>query len=324
MFVDELEIEARAGRGGNGVVRWNREKYKPKGGPAGGNGGKGGDVYMRAVPDLSLLAKYRGAKTFKAENGESGMSAGKHGKDGDDLYIDVPAGATIYDTTHERTHVLTNAGETAKVLLGGRGGLGNEYFKSSTNRAPQQATKGKAGEYGAFRIELSLLVDIGLVGLPNAGKSTLLNALTNAHARTGAYPFTTLEPHLGDLYGFTIADIPGLIEGASKGKGLGDKFLRHVSRTKMLLHCISLENDDPTKVYQVVRSELEDFDTKLLEKEEWVVLTKSDLVDESEAEKKAATFKEQGTATYVVSAEQETGVKELSDALTKKLQSDNS
>lgn len=317
MFVDELEIEARAGRGGDGVVRWNRQKFKPKGGPAGGNGGKGGDVYIRAVNDLSLLGKYRGEKEFSAEDGDHGQDSSKHGKNGADLYIDVPKGATVHNLTHDRVHTVTEVGETEKILIGGNGGFGNEYFKSSTNRSPEQATKGKSGERATFRIELSLLVDIGLIGLPNAGKSTLLNALTNTTVRVGAYPFTTLEPHLGDLYGFTIADIPGLIEGASKGKGLGHKFLKHVSRTKMLLHCVSLENENPLEQYDIIRKELSNFDDALLEKEEWIVLTKSDLVDSDTVAEAEKRFQRENV--YVISAETGEGVKELSDTLVKKL-----
>lgn len=280
MFVDELTIYAKAGNGGDGVVRWSHEKFRPMAGPSGGNGGNGGDVYVRAVKDLNRLAKYTGKKSFLAERGTSGTNKSKAGSNGEDLYIDIPVGSKVTDIGRKRTFELTAVGETERILKGGSGGLGNEYFKSSTNQSPEQSTHGKTGETGDFLIEVSLVVDVGLIGLPNAGKSTLLNNLTNANSRIGAYPFTTLEPHLGDLFGFIIADIPGLISGAASGKGLGHKFLRHVSRTKMLLHLVSLEHEDPLKEYYAIRDELSKYDKSLIEKEEWIILTKKDLVEQ--------------------------------------------
>ena len=246
MFVDELEIYAKAGNGGNGVVRWRQEKYHPKGGPAGGDGGFGGDVYVRGVKDLNRLSKYTGNKKFIAANGSNGTNSSQHGANGGDMIIDIPVGSRVTDIERQRVFEILKEGELVKVLKGGRGGLGNEYFKSSTNTTPLESTNGTSGEEGNFLIEVALVVDVGLIGFPNAGKSTLLNSLTNAKSKIGAYPFTTLEPHLGDLYGYTIADIPGLIAGASAGKGLGHKFLRHVARTKMLLHLISLD-EEPTR-----------------------------------------------------------------------------
>lgn len=315
MFIDELEITAIAGRGGDGVVRWRREKGIEFGGPAGGNGGRGGDVYMRAVRDLSLLSKYTGEKEFRAQDGEPGAKRSKYGHNGDDLYIDVPVGATVTEVERERVYTFTYEGETHKILKGGYGGLGNEHFKSSTNRSPEQSTNGKAGERGTFKIELSLLVDVGLVGFPNAGKSTLINALTNTKARVGAYPFTTVEPHLGELYGFILADIPGLIEGASEGKGLGHKFLRHVTRTKMIFHCVSLEHDDVGVAYTTIRTELEKFDEALLAKDEWVILTKSDLVSDEVITKAHTHFEMLGKRVCAISAEKGVGIKEIGDAL---------
>lgn len=319
MFVDELTITARAGNGGNGVVRWRQEKNKPKGGPAGGNGGKGGDVYIRGVRDLGLLSKYTGTKEFKAMNGEEGRGSSQHGHDGDDCYVDIPVGAVISERGRERTYKIEYEGETHKILLGGKGGLGNEYFKSSTNRTPEQSTQGKKGEAGEFFIELSLVVDVGLVGFPNAGKTTLLNALTNTHARVGSYPFTTLEPHLGELYGFILADIPGLIAGASEGKGLGHKFLRHIRRTNMLLHCVSLEHEHVRDAYETIHTELKKFDPSLLEKNEWVILTKSDLMTKENIDRARADLAGCGGNILVISAENGEGIAELRDALVKEM-----
>jgi len=278
MFVDEITIRAKAGNGGNGVVRWLHEKFKPMAGPAGGNGGKGGDVYVRAAKDLNCLAKYTGNKFFEAEAGEAGTNNSQHGKNGMDTFIDVPVGSRIKDIERNRYFELTEVGETQRILKGGNGGLGNKYFKSSTNPSPTESTGGRTGEAGDFFIEVALMVDAGFIGLPNAGKSTLLNNLTNATSKVGAYPFTTLEPHLGDLYGYVLADIPGLIAGAAEGKGLGHRFLRHVARTKMLLHLVSLEHEDPLFQYYTIREELSKHDISLSDKEEWIILTKKDLV----------------------------------------------
>ena len=318
MFVDELTITAKAGRGGDGVVRWRHEKFVARGGPSGGNGGRGGNVYMRAVRDLGLLAKYTGAKEFKAQDGEAGQKSSRHGEGGTDLHIDVPVGATVTEEERNRTYTFLVEGETHCVLKGGRGGLGNEYFKSSINRSPEESTKGKRGEQGTFRIELSLIVDAGLIGLPNAGKSTLLNTLTHASAKVASYPFTTLEPHLGDLHGCILADIPGLVEGASIGKGLGHKFLKHIARTKMLIHCVSLENEDPVSAYTLVRDELGKFDPELLQKDEWIILTKADLISEEQRTQVQAAFtKANHVVSHIVTAELGEGVKELGDALVR-------
>lgn len=323
MFVDELTITAKAGKGGDGVVRWRHEKFVPMGGPAGGNGGNGGDVYMRAVRDVGLLAKYTGAKEFCAKDGESGQKRSRHGAGSDDLYIEVPVGATVTEEERGRVYTFLSEGETHKILRGGRGGLGNEHFKSSTNRSPEESTQGRIGEFGTFHIELSLIVDVGIIGLPNAGKSTLLNALTHATAKVGSYPFTTLEPHLGDLHGCILADIPGLIEGASEGKGLGHKFLRHITRTKMIMHCVSLENENPLETYNLVRAELSKFDTALLAKDEWIVLTKTDLVTKEKcAEVQKLFTKAKHTNVFLVSAEAGEGIKELGDSLVKHIRKD--
>jgi len=319
MFVDELTIYAKAGDGGNGVVRWRHEKFKPMAGPSGGDGGAGGDVFVRAVKDLNRLSKYTGNKNFIAEVGEAGLGQSKAGKNGNDLYIDVPVGSRITDVSRQRSFELTTVGETERILKGGNGGLGNEYFKSSVNRSPVESTQGKKGEAGDFLIEVSLVVDVGLIGQPNAGKSTLLNHLTNANSRIGAYPFTTLEPHLGDFYGFIIADIPGLIEGAADGKGLGHKFLRHVSRTKMLLHLVSLEHEDPVSEYYTIREELSKYDKSLSEKDEWIILTKKDLVDNDYIESIKSVLAKTEKRVLVIGQDDPESYKKLQDELTKHL-----
>ncbi len=319
MFVDEIRIKAKAGDGGDGVVRWRQEKFKPMSGPAGGNGGRGGDVYIKAVRDLSLLSKYTGSKEFKAQNGETGRSLSQHGKGSPDLYIEVPIGSRVTDLSRERSVELLEEGEVVKILKGGRGGLGNEYFKSSINRSPVEATKGKKGEQGDFLIELTLVVDVGLIGQPNAGKSTLLNEFTNATSAVANYPFTTLEPHLGDLYGYVMADIPGLIEGASSGKGLGHKFLKHVTKTKMLLHLVSLEENDPVLSYSTISKELSNFDKSLTEREEWIILTKKDLISQDKLDAVLSNIDIFKKRVFVVSVKTGEGVKNLRDQLVKRL-----
>ncbi len=319
MFVDELTIYAKAGNGGDGVVRWRQEKSMPMGGPAGGNGGNGGDVYVRAVKDLNRLSKYTGNKSFAAEAGESGDNRSKAGKNGEDTFIDIPVGSKVTDIERNRTFEITTVGQTERILKGGGGGLGNEYFKSSTNQAPVESTKGKPGEDGNFSLEVSLMVDVGLIGLPNAGKSTLLNNLTNSNSRIGAYPFTTLEPHLGDMYGFIIADIPGLIAGAATGKGLGHKFLRHVSRTKMLMHLVSLEHEDPLKEYYAIREELSQYDESLIKKEEWIILTKKDLVNQEDIDGIVSALEKTENRVFVIGQDDLESFKKLRDELTSHL-----
>jgi GTP-binding protein len=315
MFRDELTITASAGKGGNGVVRWRREKYRPKAGPAGGNGGRGGSVYVQAVPDVNKLAQYVGDTHFVADDGGAGQNQSMHGRNADDLYISVPVGSRVTDVDRDRTVMLEQVGESVKILRGGPGGLGNEQFKSSTNVAPEESTDGTAGESGTFLIEVLLVVDIGLIGLPNAGKSTLLNELTNARSAIGAYPFTTTEPHLGALHTLIIADIPGLIEGASSGKGLGHRFLRHVSRTKMLLHLVSLEEADPLAAYHTVRNELALYDSALAEKEEWIILTKSDTVSQSRVDEIMNGFNDSHQCVFVVSQYDDASIEAVSKAI---------
>ena len=277
-FVDELSIYMKAGDGGNGVERWKHEKGREFAGPSGGDGGDGGEVFVRAVRDVHILSKYRHEKEFHAGRGGNGGNNSLHGANGEDFILDLPMGSIVrnLDTGEETT--LLKEGEKVLLLKGGRGGYGNEHFKSSTNRSPKEHVPGTKGQEGEFHIELQIVADIGLIGLPNAGKSSLLNTLTRASAKTADYPFTTLEPNLGECYGYILADIPGLIEGASEGKGLGHKFLRHVKRTKMLAHLISLENENPLAVYETVRKELDAYDDVLAKKNEIIVLTKTDMV----------------------------------------------
>jgi GTP-binding protein len=271
---------------------------------------------------LGLLARYTGSKAFCAENGESGAKQNKYGKHGDDITIDVPVGSVVHDRERERTYTFLTLGETHRVLRGGRGGLGNLMFKSSINRSPEESTKGKKGESGTFFIEVSLIADAGLVGLPNAGKSTLINALTGTASKVGSYPFTTTEPLLGELHGIILADIPGLIEGASHGKGLGHKFLRHINRTRMILHCLDLTSDNILRDYAIIRNELETYSKELALKEEWIVLTKLDLVTE-ETQKEAISLLKSHTSSkvYIVSGELGINIKSLSDDLSRHLTS---
>ena len=267
-FVDELKIHMKAGNGGRGIVSWLHEKHKEYGGPAGGDGGNGGNVLVRAVRDIGILAKYRHEKQFCAENGGAGKAKSMHGANGVDLEILLPVGSVVTNLRTDKVVELLKEGETVVLLGGGRGGYGNEHFKSSKNVRPYEWTPGKPGEEADFFIELRLVADAGFIGLPNAGKSSLLNELSNAEALVGAYQFTTLEPNLGDFYGYILADIPGLIEGASEGRGLGHKFLRHIERTKILLHCVSLENNDLLAAYKTIRAELKAHSPALLEKSE--------------------------------------------------------
>lgn len=315
-FVDELTIHARAGKGGDGVVRWLHLKGKEYSGPAGGNGGDGGDVYIRGVRDISLLGRYRGEKKFEAGPGNDGEGYGRDGKHGKDLTIDLPVGSIVTNSSTGEVHELLRDGEIKLVLKGGRGGAGNEVFKSSVNRTPTESTPGQDGEAAELHIELRLIADAGLIGLPNAGKSSLLNALTGASAKVGAYAFTTLDPNLGAFYQFVLADIPGLIEGASAGKGLGSKFLRHIARTQLVLHCVSLESEDPVADYETVRSELGNVEgIDLAGKQEIIVLTKSDTRERAFIDQMIRLFKHKSGEVYVVSILDDAELKRFSDAL---------
>ncbi len=322
-FLDEITIEAAAGKGGDGVVQWRREKFIAKGGPNGGDGGRGGHVYIRAVRSFRVLDQYRSKKEFLAEDGKPGGSRSFTGADGDRLTIDFPVGSLVTNVTTGATYDLNKEGLEFKILTGGNGGFGNEHFKSSTNQAPDKATKGWPGDRAELHIVISLIADVGLIGFPNAGKSSLLNIITNAQAKVGDYPFTTLDPNLGDLYGYIIADIPGLIEGASEGKGLGHKFLRHISKTKVLVHLVSFEQANMMKSYETIRSELEKFDGKLDEKEEIILLTKTDTVSEEVVEATIKKFKKLGKPVFAVTLFDDSSIKVFSDELVRFLKKDN-
>ena len=335
-----MKIEAFAGRGGDGVVRWRQEKFIPKGGPSGGDAGRGGNFYILAVRDVHILSKYKAKKSFSAGRGEDGGNKSLHGANGEDFFLELPIGSIVTNLETDETWQLTEEGQKFMILKGGYGGFGNEHFKSSTNTTPKESREGAEGEKGNFKIELELFADVGFIGLPNAGKTSLLNSLTNAEGRVGDYAFTTLDPNLGDFYGYIIADIPGIIEGASEGKGLGVKFLRHIKRTKMLAHLVSFENlskgtTGMMKTYKEIRKELEQYDKKLglgeeglSSKDEIIILTKSDVIEDqkiitkkiNEFEKLPARLNSRsggGKKVFVVSLFDDKMVKKFRDELVK-------
>ena len=316
-FIDELKIYAEAGKGGDGVVRWRREKFIDKGGPVGGDGGRGGDVYAEAVRDIYALTEYRNQKEFFAEQGDPGGARSAHGKDGEKLVLKLPVGTVITNLDTGERYELVEQGQKLLLLRGGAGGYGNEHFKSSTNQSPQEALAGRPGETGHFHIELQLFADAGFIGLPNAGKSSLLNALTNASSKIGDYQFTTLDPSLGAFYGFVLADIPGLIEGANKGKGLGHKFLRHIKRTRLLVHLVSFENENMIETYETIRKELAAYDEELTQKAEIILLTKTDVTTPDRIKEMKTAFQKYGKQVYEITLFNDAEIKEFGDELIK-------
>lgn len=319
-FTDQITVRAKAGKGGDGVVRWLHEYAREFGGPSGGDGGNGGDVVFRAVRDLNILASYRGRAPFRAEDGEDGGNKNMAGKNGADVIIDVPVGAVVTRDHDGVKFEFLKDGETQVLLSGGRGGIGNSRFRSSVNQYPTEATPGKVGGESTFTIELRLIADAGLVGLPNAGKSSLLNAFTAARAKVGAYAFTTLEPNLGAYFGYVIADIPGLIEGAAEGKGLGHDFLRHVSRTKVLIHCVACDSEDPLKDYDTVRQEIAGYGSELSRKPEIVFLTKADMIPEKQITALQKLFKKRKLEAMPVSIIDDALLKGAGDVIVRFLQ----
>ncbi|MFC7289457.1 Obg family GTPase CgtA [Herminiimonas glaciei] len=298
-FIDEAKIEVIAGDGGNGVASFCREKFRPFGGPDGGDGGKGGSIYAVADRNINTLVDFRFAKMHKAKDGENGRGADCYGKGADDIKLRMPVGTLIIDNNDgELIADLTEHGQEILIAKGGEGGWGNIHFKSSTNRAPRQKSEGKEGERRELRLELKVLADIGLLGMPNAGKSTFISAVSNARPKIADYPFTTLHPNLGVVRvshekSFVIADIPGLIEGASDGAGLGIQFLRHLQRTRLLLHIVDLapfDNVDPVKEAKAIVKELKKYDEALFDKPRWLVLNKLDMVPEEERKKRVKDF----------------------------------
>src|SRR5690348_4302542 len=329
-FLDQAKIFVRSGAGGPGAVSFRREKFIEFGGPDGGNGGKGGDIVFEAVAGLNTLIDFRYTQHFRAPRGKGGSGSNRTGAGGEDLVIKVPVGTQILADDDERTLLadLTLEGERLVFLKGGIGGRGNASYKTSTNRAPRQHQTGIPGEEMWVWLRLKLLADVGLVGLPNAGKSTFLNSVTNAGAKVGDYPFTTLRPQLGVVRHkgreFVLADIPGLIEGAAEGAGIGDRFLGHVERTRVLLHLIDGSTDDPVEAWNVVRGELEQYGAGLDEKREVIGLTKSDLLDDKQRAKvvKALQKVAGGVPVFPVSAPLEEGLEPLLDAIIQRLGDD--
>ena len=323
-FFDEARIEVRAGDGGDGCASFRREKYVPRGGPDGGDGGRGGSIYALADANINTLIDYRYARLHRARNGEKGHGADCYGKSAPDIVLRVPVGTVIFDEdSGESIADLTTDGERTLLAAGGPGGLGNLHFKSSTNRAPRQFTRGAPGEKRRLRMELRVLADVGLLGMPNAGKSTLIRAVSAARPKVADYPFTTLHPQLGVVRidttrSFVLADIPGLIEGAAEGAGLGHQFLRHLARTRLLLHVVDIAplaaTTDPVHEARAIVRELRKFDERLYRKPRWYVLNKADMLADDERERALREFltRTGGKArTFVISALTGEGCREL-------------
>jgi GTP-binding protein len=326
MFIDKAKIWVKAGDGGNGCMSFRREKFIPKGGPDGGDGGKGGSVYFEAVDDLDTLIDFAGKHHWHAQNGQPGSGSNKHGADGQNLIIKVPPGTLIYDAELELPlKDLNEIGMKVCICRGGRGGKGNKAFATSTNQTPRYAEPGKKGQERNLRLELKLIADVGIVGLPNAGKSTLIARCSAARPKIADYPFTTLEPVLGivelsDFRRFVMADIPGLIEGSHKGAGLGIEFLKHIERTRIIVHILDIMptvGSDPVGNYRAIRSELEQYSKKLAQKEEVIVANKIDLDPDGKIVKELK--KKIRKKVYPISAVTGNGVKELTELLWEKI-----
>ncbi len=333
-FIDEVEIEIISGRGGDGCTSFRREKFVPRGGPDGGNGGRGGDVYFEGDENINTLVNFRGKKTYRAEDGENGHGHGSDGKSGEDLIIKVPIGTMVINSDENfLLFDITEHGQRVKAISGGRGGAGNINFKSSINQAPTHSTDGKPSISLAIKLELKLIADIALIGLPNAGKSTLISSISEARPKVADYPFTTLEPNLGvvkldEETSFVIADIPGLIEDASLGKGLGHKFLKHIERTKALVHLIDcsmfLEEFEAIESYSIIKAELLKYDDGILDnKKELVCLTKIDAMSEEEIERFRSTLEKHiEKKVLAISAVSRRNLEQLKTLMLRMLQSE--
>ncbi|MCP5328346.1 MAG: GTPase ObgE [Steroidobacteraceae bacterium] len=332
-FVDEARVRVQAGNGGRGCVSFRREKFMPFGGPDGGDGGLGGSVFLRAAEGINTLADFRVERNFRAKSGEGGSGNDCTGRGGPDLYIPVPVGTVVRDSeTGEQLGDLTGVGDVLQVARGGKGGWGNARFKSSTNRAPRQFGTGLPGEKRLLELELKVIADVGLLGLPNAGKSTLIRSLSSARPKVADYPFTTLHPNLGVVYcgehrSFVMADIPGLIEGAAEGAGLGHRFLRHLQRTGVLLHLVDIapleEGADPVRDVRAIAAELGKFSRELLDKPRWLVINKRDLLPDDEAEALAKTIVRRlrfKGPWFLISAAAGRGTRELAEAVMRFLE----
>jgi GTPase len=329
MFIDRTKIRVQGGHGGNGVTAFRREKFVPRGGPSGGEGGRGGDVWLEADESINTLLHLRYNPEHIAERGRHGEGSNRSGREGSDTVVRVPVGTQVYDAeTGELLKDFTESGERWLAAKGGRGGFGNSHFATSTNRAPRYHQEGSEGEERGLQLELKLLADVGLVGFPNAGKSTLISTISAAKPKIADYPFTTLEPHLGvvdigKFRTFVVADIPGLIEGAHKGAGLGDRFLRHVERTKLLLHLVdvsSLSGRETVDDYETINHELRAYDEHLATRPQIVVATKIDALDEPERlESLKRRAENDGRAFYAISSATGQGIKELVSAVARAL-----
>ena len=325
-FIDEAKIQVFAGDGGNGVASFRREKFIPRGGPDGGDGGRGGSIYAIADHNINTLVEYRFTPLFRAKKGENGRGSDCYGKSADDIILRMPVGTVITNmVTGEIMADLQHHNQKVLLAKGGAGGLGNIHFKSSTNRAPRQHGSGLPGEKRTLELELKLIADVGLLGLPNAGKSTLIRAVSAAKPKVADYPFTTLHPNLGvvsvgEQRSFVMADIPGLIEGAAEGAGLGIRFLKHLQRTRLLLHLVDASAENPAEAWRIVRDELASYGAGLDLKEEIVALTKADMLDAKALKKVAAAVeKASGSKPFPVSAPLEEGLESLLDAVIRSL-----
>lgn len=315
MLIDEITIRVRAGDGGDGAVAFNKNKMSL--GPVGGNGGHGGSIYFEGVSDLSALSQFRNKKEIKTENGGNGRGNFIDGSDGEDLIVKVPVGTAITNLDTGEIKEIIKIGDREIIARGGWGGKGNFKFRSSTNTSPRQFQPGKPGQGFSVKLELKLIADVGLVGLPNAGKSSLLNELTSAKSKVANYPFTTLEPNLGVYYELVLADIPGLIEGASDGKGLGIKFLKHVERTKILFHLVSAESDDPIRDYKIVKKELKKYNKNMDAKKEFLFLSKYDMIPAEDLKKKMSKLKKIDSKVIPLSIHDEDSLKKVHAILNK-------